>query len=133
MPDQKVKISCKGNKLSVSMLNVKLKRFRDQVRWTCKGGSLQIQFKAAGNPFPGPVPPTGDGVELPSGIPTVNGVYGYSMIIKPTKSGMPTITLDPQVDIDDVGPPKPPKKQAAAKKAAKKTGNKKSAKKRARR
>lgn len=130
MPDQKVIINCKGNKLSFSSLRVHLKRGRDQVVWTCNGGKLTIQFKDKPNPFPGMATAVDDGLDLLSGTSDSSGLFPYSAIIQPSDGSL-QITVDPTVDIDDVGPPKHRRKatKSAKKKVVKKAARKKAAKK----
>ncbi|MEP7027503.1 MAG: hypothetical protein ABI960_02805 [Candidatus Eisenbacteria bacterium] len=131
-----VTIDVRNNKLTVSPVRTKILLKSHGVVWHCKGGRLDILFKIT-SPFAAQQMQAPDDTDLPSGDPTTSspGSYPYTIVITPKDGGLP-ITIDPQVDIDDPGPPpnagsgsggnakRGRKKKAAKKKATRPRGPK---------
>jgi len=109
MPPKKIRVSVsiKPNKLKVSPIRVTIQPTGEEVVWKCSGGRLDILFNKVTSPFGSPQMQAAADVDLPSGEPitTTAGPYPYTLVITPDDGGFP-ITVDPQVDIDDPGPPR---------------------------
>ncbi len=130
-------------KLVIDPIDVWIKKNNEQVQWDAVNVDLQVTMDPATNPF------ASNGFQSPhgtkngkSGAPqnTVGGAYKYTLTITPNpainlKTNGPIVTfdVDPQVVIDDSGPPQPGHKKSAKKKGQKKSAKKKGAKKAARR
>lgn len=117
------RVTSKGkthHKLSMNPMDVALRSKNEEVIWHCKGASITLRFKN-GTPF-NPIPPGADDTDLPSGEcqnkyqPTS---YPYELTLTPT-DGSSSITIDPEVVVDDSTPPPGGRKGARqARKSAK--------------
>lgn len=108
MPPKKIRVtvSINPNRLKVDPIRVVIQPTGEEVVWKCSGGRLDILFKYA-SPFAYSQMQASADVDLPSGEPitTTPGPYPYTLVITPDDGGFP-VTVDPQVDIDDPGPPR---------------------------
>ena len=110
-----VRVSVRGNRLSVSPLKVTLRNEKWQVLWKCTGGRLTVKFKKGSGSFPASPFATagfkgGAKSSLSSGevTPKVRNTkkkhtFSYTLVIQPTQSGVAPVTVDPQIDVTDSG------------------------------
>jgi len=119
--------------LKVVPHRIKVKTTNEEVVWTARGGDIEVDFNyAEGSPFASTNFTATDGNSVSSGTAinlTQPKVYRYTLTI--SRPGFNDITIDPEVGMDDSGPPgphmKPHGKKAAKKKGTSKKGARKSA------
>jgi hypothetical protein len=89
----------------------------DTLAWRAKGAPITIKWDKGPGAYAWPNATVPAGTTQDFGTPTaLKGLYRYSLVVSPP--GIPSITIDPEVEVSDGGPPNGRKK--AAKKAAKK-------------
>lgn len=132
-----VKWTASSSKLTVSGLRTRLfSQTPDQVRWKCTNCSMSIDYNyAEGTPFldayGNPITHfhVASGATTDSGPPTAalgQGESGHRYTMTVSVAGLPhSITVDPDVVVDD-GPPRARSKKSAKKKSAKKKAARKS-------
>ena len=137
--DVHIKLAPKGklHTFTIDTLQVWIKRANEKVVWWADGCDVQVTFKK-GSPFASANFAIGSGSSTGSGtnqIP-VDAKYPYSLKITPNPpialgahGNMGSFTIDPEVVVDDNGPPNGGRrtKKARGRKPAKKKSGKKRA------
>ena len=113
-----VHVSMIGGALTVNPVRLRILSIGEQVEWVCTGCKMDIDFKMNANghqgPFQKPHFHSDNTTPDSSDEPTVvidHARYDYTMTVTPdptTNNPHPhNITIDPEVVIDDSGPPDP--------------------------
>ena len=103
-----VTVIVNGNMLVLNPVRVRTEHTGRQVRWTCTGGNLEIAFKNGVSPFKVTTFSAKPGHSVASGECKIKNekrvTYDYTITVHPSDGGR-TITIDPQVDVDNPGAP----------------------------
>jgi hypothetical protein len=122
------KVVCNDDECSVKKFHMKVVRnytngTHDTGAWQSDDADLDITWKdGGGGPWNRPLMQIARGaLGKDFGVPINTGLFSYTL--KMTRPGKPAITLDPEVDVNDGGPPgirkrpgpKPKKKKSTKK------------------
>jgi len=101
-----VNVTVTDSKLSITPYRIKIKSSGEEVVWKCATGTVRLLFNKDGMPFDSGTFPGSAGTEIHSGecAVTTNRLYHYTIVVNRSTSALP-ITIDPEVIVDDAGPP----------------------------